>query len=696
MITYFLALILAAWGDEAESNDDLHQTITVTAPRSQDNREPRAVVVVDADETLRGQPRLSMREAMRGVPGVMVHNRHNLSQGDRITIRGIGARAQFGVRGLKLLMDGIPLTMPDGQAQLNNLDLTAVGTIRVLRGPASSLYGNASGGVVEAWSRLPVERGISAVPSALSGADGYRSYRLAVSGYTGDFRFQVNGTRHRSDGFRDHAQARFDRVNLAMMQTLTDRWSLSLAANSYDAPYLLNPSSLNRADAETRPRYARGFIVARGASKAVDQQQAGLTLRYRGARLTAETTVYGVRRELINPIPARVIDLDRDAAGLRTMFRTEWNHGLSLSAGMDMESMRDDRREFLNLGLPGDPAEVPPSLVIDSVIRGERQLDQIERVRNLGPFVELNRDFSAGWLLTLGARYDYFRFQVDDQLPADGDDSGRRTMNRLSPMLGLSRQFGENHRVYANLSTAFQTPTTSELSNRPDGGGGFDETLEPEVTRGLELGYRGQNAGSVRWQAALFAARTDDMLTPFQTDDGGTVFFRNAGEVSRRGFECAANLAPAPGLNLDLAYTLLRVQFESFAPNGNELAGNDVPGIPPQTLFAGLSRRKRPFFGAAEVIWEDAYWANDVNGPPDGTGDPADYRNPSAAVTNIRLGLDLTRGKITGRIYAAAQNLFNTRANGSIVPNAFGNRFFEPAPGRTWMIGLDLRFGGPQ
>jgi len=314
LILVFAMFYDPLWAQQAEQ-EQVEETIRVTASRAGDAVEagPHSGIELDLEPGSVGSA-LSLDTVLTTIPGVVVRNRHNLSQGDRITIRGTGTRAQFGVRGIKLLMDGIPLTMPDGQSQTNNLDLTAVGRIHVLRGPASSLYGNASGGVIELFTDLGADR-LTVTPEFLGGSDEIRSQRLDVAGRTGDLRFRLNGTRHQEKGFRDHSQARFDRFNLVANRTLGPGWSLSLAANHFSAPYMLNPSSLTKQDAETRPEYVRPFIFARGAAKKVDQTQAGLTLRAKTPTLTWQTTLYAVSRNLANPIPSSIIDLDRKASG---------------------------------------------------------------------------------------------------------------------------------------------------------------------------------------------------------------------------------------------------------------------------------------------------------------------------------------------------------------------------------------------
>lgn len=677
---------------------------------------PYAVDVVDRDAIQLAEPGLSLEESVRSLPGIIVHNRNNVSQGDRISIRGLGSRASFGVRGVKVVLDGIPLTMADGQSQLNNLDLTSAGQIEVLRGPSSSLYGNAAGGVIQIRTEGAPDRPLEVTPRFITGSHGLRRMQGKAAGSAGDNRFLVNFNTLWFDGFRDHAYARSTGINVVGKRAINESWNLTTVINFFDAPYQFNPSSLDKTTAETDPASARAFVQRQGASKRVRQTQGGVSLRYETAGKQGEVTVFGMGRSLFNPIPGRVIDLDRRGAGLRGVYSHQTGTGtggIRATVGLDLEIQRDERLEYGNDGVPDDlVGTLDNGRVFDELSLGDPRLDQDESVDGLGPFVEFEWTPRPEVSVTAGGRYDRFRFEATDRFLSDQtDDSGTRNMTQFSPQLGVVFRPAPLTAFYGSFSTAFQTPTTSELSNRPTEAGGFNPGLEPERLRGFEAGVKGfvPEAG-MAYDAAVFAYGISNMLLPFQIDNPETdeIYFRNAGKTRNRGIELKLTWSPLSALDLALAYTGMRFEFDDFElereVDGNtrayQLSGNEVPGVPPHHLFAGFTYTA-PGSGAfveTNAQWTAGYFANDFNGPAPGSGKPeSEFVNDGYALVDLRAGIAYNGDVFGGVLFAGVNNLFDTRYNGSIVPNAFGDRFFEPAAGRTWYVGFGLPIGaGPR
>lgn len=680
--------------------------IRATRDRDLADELPAATSIVTGRDLQRGDKGVSLDEALRHVPGIAASNRHNLSQGERLTVRGLGARAAFGVRGLKVLLDGIPLTTPDGQTQLGNIDLAAVDRIEILRGPSSSLYGNAGGGVVAIHSAPPVAGGWQARPGLTVGSDGLLRSQLNVSGGNDQHRLSISLRRIQTDGYRDHSEALIHGASVVGHHRLNASWRLVSVLNVYDAPYLLNPSSMARADADTRPRYARGFVVAQGAAKKARQLQGGLTLQHQAGTIRTELTLFGVGRNLDNPIPGAVIELDRASGGVRATHSRDRDIGsvpVRWQVGLDLEGQRDDRAEFGNDGLPEadtDAADVP-----DAVVRGTLVLDQQERVRSLAPFAAIDIRPTPALLVTLGGRLDHYRLEADDKLLADGDQSGTRTLSQFSPSVAASLRLGDLTWAYASIGTAFQTPTTNELSNRPDGAGGFNPELSPESIVSLEAGARGQwLPARLAWDVALYRMAVDDMLVPFQRDDasGDAVFYRNAGGASSIGAEAALRARATESLELQLSATWMDFTFDEYTVGAGsdavQMSGNQLPGVAPAhvALSARLDLPHRSW-GEVETEWTDGYWANDFNGPgPDSTAPKRDFFNHGRTTVDVRLGTVVPLGPYAARLALGLDNVFSARYNGSVTPNAFGNRYFEPAAGRSWHVGLFLEPGSPR
>lgn len=657
-------------------------TVTVTREETELRRLPLTVSALDGEEVRVGERHLSLDETLEAVPGVSVQNRRNHALGDRVTVRGVGARAQFGVRGLRLLVDGIPLTMPDGQSSVSNVDAASLGRVEVIRGPSSALYGNGAGGVIRFRTRAPAEAPLRVEPRVAGGSHGYLQTRLGASGRpwgSGGAGYVLSAGRTETDGFRDHARAETYRGNLVVRAPVSRDTRLRGVVNAYDMPFAQNPSSLTRQDAREQPRKARPFIVQQGAGKELRQVQAGATLEHRwGEDGALEATAWGTRREVWNPIPTQVIDLDRAAGGVRTEVRgSERIAGLPArwTAGVDASAQRDRRRESENEGIPEDGSRAR---------EGDLLIDQVERVLTVGPFARLSVEPSARWRLTATARYDAYRFEAEDRFLSDGDDSGGRSLDQWSPALGVSYTPAADFTLYANASTAFETPTAQELSNRPSGEGGFHPDLGPERLRTLELGAKGRRAG-LQWQLAGYVSAVEDALVPVERVTG-EVYFRNAGRVERKGLEASLSWRPIPGYRLRLAYTLQENVFDSFETPDGDFSGNAEPGVPDHRLFAGGSYRT-PFGLRAGV---DVRWVPDEF-PVD---DANSAFNWSYEVVDLRLRWEGAPGG-GPRIqpFAGVDNLFDVRYNGSVVPNAFGDRFYEPAPGREAFVGLSVGGG---
>jgi iron complex outermembrane receptor protein len=627
---------------------------------------PFAISVADRTAVQVAERMVSLDEALRFVPGVFVHNRRNFSMGDRVTMRGMGARAQFGVRGIRVLADGIPLTLADGQSTLTNLDLASAGRVEVIRGSASALYGNAAGGVLSYRTELPAEQSLLLEPLVMGGSNGFLQTRIKASGSTGDVSYLGSLGYNRTDGFREYAEAEIFRANLFVAGKIGESGEIRGLLNFYSTPFAENASSLTLEDATDNPRMVRSFIVGQGSGEDATQGQAGVALDLPiGESTRFRATAWGLWRDLWNPIPGRIIQIDRLGGGIRSEVSGTLGDRVDWVGGVDLELQRDERGERENLGVDED---VPESRARE----GEVLLDQRERVVGLGPFLRLGIGLGERWTLSLGGRLDVYRFDADDHFGLDGDDSGDRTFTEFSPAAGLAFDAADWLEVYGNFSTAFQTPTTSELSNQSDGSGGFNPDLGPERTVGGELGVRG-SFENVRlgYGVSAFLAKVKDALIPFEgpTEE---VFFRNAGEVERSGLEVALGWEPSSDWRTELAYTVQRLRFEEFEIDGDDFAGNDEPGVPNQWVTLGLTHT--PSIGLRSEInfrWVDAYFVDDAN----------TASNPSYRLVDLRFSLDRTEQGWPLRVFLGIDNLFDERYNGSVVPNAFGARYYEPSPG---------------
>jgi iron complex outermembrane receptor protein len=690
--------------------------IYVTATRAERPmlRVPYAINTVGQQEIQRAASGLSLDETMRTIPGVTVANRHNFSRGDRIMMRGIGSRTQYGVRGLRIVLDHIPMTTVDGQSRLYNLDLTSAGKIEVLRGPCSALYGNAAGGLLDVQTQPAARQSFLARPRYVAGSHGYQRGQLMLSGKFGRHAYVVNANTVKVDGYREHSSAAYTRINAVGRHTLSSRYELTSVINYYDAPYQLNPSGLAKADASDAPTVTRAYVKKMGSGATRTQAQGGLTMKYRdGERSQFEATAYGVSYTSTYALPGVIADYEELAGGLRTVYDRRLQAAglpLRLTAGVDFEVKSGSREDYRSLGLPDDQLDPDDkSRIYDLIERDTLRVDQDDQFLGVGSFVGLEGTLGEGWQLTLGGRYDHYRFETDDDFLRDeSDDSGERSMERFSPKAGLVWRPRELMKVYGHFSTAFQTPTIEELVTQPTGEAGFNEDLDPEIMRSYEIGLRGMLSGAgargrgLEYDLALYLLTVEDMLIPYQVDDPEreSTFYRNAGEAANRGADLGLTWHLRDNLRAKLAYSYMDFTFEDFVAevgSGDDvervqLKGNEVPGVPPQQFFAGLSY-EHPVgaYSSLEMRWVDDYFANDFNGPPPGSDKPVgDYVNDAHKVVDLRVGFERRFSELRADCFLGVDNLFDERYSGSIVPNEARDRFFEPAPERTWYAGVSV------
>jgi iron complex outermembrane receptor protein len=665
--------------------------VTVTRAQEPLQRVPYAVAVLDRAEIQRGQPTIGVDEALNNIPGVVVANRHNFSLDQRISIRGFGSRSNFGVRGLKILLDGVPQTLPDGQSQLTNIEFANIDRAEILRGASSSLYGNASGGVVS-FHTQPAAPAPFAQQVRIEGGrerrdgDDFYKWQTWTSGRSGNVSGTLSLSQFKTDGFRQHSAAEFRQLNAGVDyavggSTLT-RLRLSLA----DSPEAQNPGALTRAEYNANSDSAAANNILRGADKDAQQHQLSLGLRHHDAAGNLyEATIFGLLRDLANPLAAppdvnpgptagTYVAIDRGVGGVRVSTSQQLGGdkvSARLTAGADLQRMRDDRQNLVHNG------GIPTATVF---------LDQLEEVTEFGPFAQLQWGPNERLLLSTGLRYDWVRFDLEDRHLGDGfNDSGARTMSALSGNVGASWTFDDRFVPYVNVSTAFETPTTTELVNQPDGSGGFNPELGPQRAVNYEIGARGQPAPSVTYSVALFLGRVTDAIVQ-QEEVGGRAFFRNAGKTHNDGAEVGLSVSPTAGLTLRGSYTYARYRFADYQlADGTVLDGNRLPGVPEHFWRFGV-RTSLPsnFYADADHTISSSVLADDANTLwVDAWG---------AGVTNLRLGWDGEVGTMQLAPFLGLNNLWNRRYIGSVTLNGIGGRVIEPAPHRVVYLGVEIGY----
>jgi iron complex outermembrane receptor protein len=654
---------------------------------------PFAITRLIPDSLRPGQRNLSADETLVLVPGVSVANRNNPTQDPRIAVRGFGARAAFGVRSVRILRDGIPLTLPDGQTPTDYLDLASVGSVEVIRGSASALYGNAAGGVVEFRSSQPPARPIAFDLRTLGGSDDLRRWSAGLGGTRASLRYQGLATHTEQDGYRRHARQRTVHGTARLLHTLSGV-ELAWQAQLFSMPVAENPGALTAPEMRADPRQPVPLFVTKRARKRVNQSQLSVTARRALPDGEMTASLYGGTRDLDNPLTFAVVAIDRATVGgsVRvTSAATPLGPRHRLSAGVDIQRLDDDRKNFENCNGVTSPTTVCPRA--DTVERGAIRLDQREVVTSVGPFVRDEIALGERVYLHAGLRADYVIFDIEDRfiIPSgtgqNPDDSGRRTLRAWSPMGGMIARVGTLTAVYANVSTAFETPTATELGNRPEGAGGINRDLEPQYATTVEVGLKGILGSQVRYDVAGFTTGVRDELIPFEVPGGsGRRYFRNAGRTTRRGLEAGLELTAGPAI-VASAYSYSDFRFDEYSVTFDDVVerfdGKRIPGIPRHQLQASVTWRPGRFFLTAEATTSGRVLVDDAN-------------SAAAAgwtVANMRIGGRIPIGGMSLVPVASIQNVFDRRYAGSVVVNAAGGRFYEPAPERTVSVGLNLSTG---
>lgn len=638
---------------------------------------PFAAGAVGKTSIQRGRQQLGLDEALAGMAGVFFQNRYNFAQDLRVAIRGFGARANFGIRGIRIFADDIPQTLPDGQASVDAIDLGSAERIEVIRGPFSAVYGSASGGVIDIRSEDgPATPFLSGRVNA--GAYGHRDLQAKTGGQRGRFNWLASLSSTELDGYRDHSAYRRELLNAKLRYELAGDGRLTLLLNAVDSPQADDPGGLTAAEAQQDRRQAAPRNLLFDAGEALDQQSAGLSLRKPvTAAQELMLRVYHVRRDFIGRLPFDVnsngqggsIDLQRRFSGLGGNYRwdLDWAGRRSeLVVGFDYDALRDLRRRFANeQGRPG-----------------ALTTHQDEDVTSAGIYIQDVVSLSDALTLTLGARLDEIEYEVTDRSGAGG--SGQRSFSEFNPMLGLSWRLRDGLNLYGNLSRSFDPPATTELAN-PAGPTGFNENLESQTASNYEVGLKGLLRARLRYDFALFHITVDDAIVPFELVGSGQSFFENAGSSTHQGLETSLSLELLPGLVASAAYTWSDFRFDDFRGVGGEtFDGRRIPGIPEHLFQADLDWNHRSgFYAAWDMLYVGRFYADNANAVASG-----DY-----LVSNLRAGFRRWLDDWVLEPFVGVNNLLDERYMGNIRLNAAFGRYYEPAPERHVYAGLELRYG---
>ena len=675
--------------------DSVVVTVTRTTGRSVLGS-PFAVTIVQPDSTRPGQRHTAIDETLAMIPGLVAVNRNNPSQDSRLSIRGFGARSAFGVRGIKVLRDGMPLTLPDGQTPTDYLSLESVGRIEVMRGAASALYGNASGGVIDLRTAAPSTNRLSIDARQWLGSHDTFRTAVAASGSAGAGYYVADAAQTRSDGERAHSKQRATTGFLRSGFSFRGN-EVALTALALNNPLAENPGALTKEEMGADSRMADALSIRRDAKKAVRQLQIGLSATRTIGAGDVSISGFGGSRSLDNPLTFAVVEVGRHTYGAAGTIRQAVSAvGLRhhFVAGADFQWQNDLRRNYAAC------ADTVPVLIPTATCpnppgeRGVVILDQRELVSGAGLYVSDEAELGRGVSITAGVRGDRIRFTVRDRLvsAANPDDSGRRLLSSISPIAGIVARYAPSHSAYANFSAAFETPTATELGNHADGTAGINQDLDPQRSRTIETGFKGFAGSRLRYDVALFDTRVRDELVPFEIlNSNGRRFFRNAGRTTRRGAEMGGE-ASAGAVGLLASYSYSRFRFDRYTVGTTSFAGNDIPAVPRHRLQGAIRASHRLGFAILESETAGKSFADDANS----------VVASGYTVAHFRIGATPITGTPRFSVTLGVRNLFDRLYASSVAVNAARGKYYEPAQGRTFNFGIAIggqtsarRSGGP-
>ena len=707
-----LSCLIACVGQHIYAENDIQEvqrldTIVIQATRTDRERLTTPASVYYLNQEQDNSMNVNLSETLKGVPGLQLNNRENYAQDLQISMRGFGARSSFGVRGVRLYVDGIPATMPDGQGQTSNIDLNSLDHIEVLGGAFSSLYGNSSGGTILTTTREgqgadSIELGHSA------GSQNKGQTKLVLQGGSENAdepAYIISSSYFDTDGFRDHSSAHKVLNNAKLTWDLEDGSKINWV-NNYVKIEADDPGGLTRPQWEANPKQVVGNVTKYNARKEIEQLQTGLTwnkpindqhelygMAYWGQRAVTQyqsipKCAYEENTDICKPNtvqlarnhPGGVIDFDRNFYGTDLRWTgKDILPNTKLIAGVAVDAMTEDRKGYQNF--LGDRLGV----------KGELRRDEDNTLWNLDPYLQASYHFAPDWTLDAGLRYSNVHFKSEDHYITDvnGDNSGKTTYDKLLPSMALSWQILPELMTYASYAQGFETPTFTEMSYPANTAEHRSFSLKAAESETYELGLKSANRFG-DFTAAVFHTTTQDDIVSAGNDNGRSTF-RNADQTLREGIELSWNKSLWRDLTAQASYSYIDATFDADIPeilnqNGNIAvsrveSGNYIPGIAKNQAFLSLGWKPENGLSAGlDVRYSDRIYVNDTN---------TEYA-PSYTVAGANVGYKWNMKDWSVKTFARVDNLFDKDYSGSVIVNESNSRFFEPAEGRNWSAGLSV------
>ncbi len=694
--TYLATAVAALFASPittAIAADTLLDDVVVSSSRSEQRSfdAPAAIQSLSREVIQDSGPQMNASESLNKIPGIVASNRQNYAQDLQISIRGFGSRTKFGVRGVRLIIDGIPATIPDGQGQSSSISLTSVDRIEVLRGPMAQLYGNSAGGVIQAFTREAPE-----VPELmLQGYYGsYGTYRTdwQYAQKIGQFGLVADYSTFKTDGYRQNSQTERNQFNGKFTYDHDDKTKFTLIANYFDLPYAYDPAGITRADFESK-----GGLYSRYTAyptlrlrKTIEQTQVGGVFdRKLDGNSSISLRAYSGNRTNthFNSTSNTFVGLDRNYKGLGLEYRQN-DKLFNKEANWVVGFSYDQSSEFSSKGSTDGAGEILYPL---NYTRSENR-----KAQNMDYYGQMTLRAADQVSLIGGLRSTTVRLSNNDYTPVGGDATGKATYSALNPVLGVAYHVAENANLYANYGRGFETPTLGEMGYENDAPNsttsvkqGFNTALKSSSSNHYEVGVKWLPTKSSRIDLAAFYISTKNEIIVDRTSTGAPESsYTNISGTTRRGIELAAQNLITTNLKHTTALTFLDATFNKT--EGSVIGGNPLPGVPAKVLFTDIAWSSTEFrkdkykqvmgtIAAAEFIAMGRVYSEDK---------AANSKSaPGYGLVNLKLKHKFDVSGITYTTYGSLNNIFDKQYIGSVI---VGDPYpLEPAPGKNWMLGVN-------
>ena len=648
---------------------------------------PTAIYTIDAETIRNSGPQVNLSDVLARAPGVVALNRNNYAQDVQISVRGFGARSAFGLRGFRLITDGIPATTPDGQGQASTVSLTSAEKIEVLTGPLAQLYGNSAGGVIQVFTR-EADLTPTAQAQIFKGSYGLERTDWQFSQRAGKVGFVADYSTFDIQGYRNNSQARREQLNSVVTADLSADTRLKLIANVFRMPFAKDPLGLTAAQFLTNPKQAGNFALVNDSRKTVNQEQAGAVLEHKldkDSRIQAR--IYGGNRENLqyqasSATAGSWVGLERDFHGLGLQIQGKQN----LQGGKAVDWVAGFDQDYAGENRQGGSAAAGQKT-------GNVNRKELNESSNRDYFAQANWRVMPDWTFVTGVRQSHVQLKSKDDYLTDGvNGSGSVSYKAANPVMGATWHVSDYLNIYLNQGKGFETPTLSESVYTKSGNaviGLFNANLIPSRSQHLELGSKWTPSPSTRVDAAAFRIKTDNEIVT-SLSVGGRTAFTNASETWREGLELSARHTFNSNWRTQLTATVMNAEYA----NGTSLAGKSLPGIPQKQLFTSISWAENGFQNTskktlqgktASLDWiaRSSLWANDVN---DASGAAAGY-----GLLNARIKQGFEWRQTNFEAYLGVDNLTDKKAVSSVIINQAGRQYFEPLLPRNWVIGISTK-----